>query len=225
MSHIFVTGGAGFIGANFVLDWLHADKADAIANLDKLTYAGNLMSLASLYDDARHIFSRSDICDQARLDQLFAEFRPHAVVHFAAERHVDRSIHAPDDFIQTNIGGAFSLLEATRTYWTTMPVAERDRFRFLHISTDEVFGSLEPIGTPFSENTPYAPNSPYSASKAASDHLVRAYHHAHSLPVLTTHCSDNYEPYQFPEKLISLLIANALTNVATAACTVRGTPK
>lgn len=211
MSHIFVTGGAGFIGANFVLDWLRADKADAIVNLDKLTYAGNLMSLASLCDDERHIFSRSDICDQARLDQLFAEFRPHAVVHFAAESHVDRSIHAPDDFIQTNIGGTFSLLEATRTYWTTMPVAERDRFRFLHISTDEVFGSLEPMGTPFSENTPYAPNSPYSASKAASDHLVRAYHHTYGLPVLTTHCSNNYGPYQFPEKLIPLMIANALT--------------
>ncbi|MGO4415459.1 dTDP-glucose 4,6-dehydratase [Cupriavidus sp. KB_39] len=210
MSHIMITGGAGFIGANFVLDWLSEPAADSVVNVDKLTYAGNLKSLAVLADDSRHIFSRTDICDRAALDALLAEYRPRAVLHFAAESHVDRSIHGPADFVQTNIVGTFTLLEAVRTYWSGLDVEARAGFRFLHVSTDEVFGSLGPGDPQFSESTAYAPNSPYSASKAASDHLVRAYHHTYGLPVLTTNCSNNYGPYHFPEKLIPLIIANAL---------------
>ncbi len=209
-----VTGGAGFIGANFVLDWLSEPAADSIVNVDKLTYAGNLKSLASLADDSRHIFSRTDICDRAALDVLLAEYRPRAVLHFAAESHVDRSIHGPADFVQTNIVGTFTLLEAVRAYWSGLDVEARAGFRFLHVSTDEVFGSLGPGDPQFSETTAYAPNSPYSASKAASDHLVRAYHHTYGLPVLTTNCSNNYGPYHFPEKLIPLIIANALAGKA-----------
>jgi len=206
---ILVTGGAGFIGANFVLDWLR-DSDEAVVNVDKLTYAGNLRTLASLAHDARHIFARADICDAAALDVLFAEHRPRAVVHFAAESHVDRSIHGPADFVQTNVVGTFVLLEAVRRYWSTLDATARAAFRFLHISTDEVFGSLAASDPQFSETTPYAPNSPYSATKAGSDHLVRAYHHTYGLPTLTTNCSNNYGPYQFPEKLIPLMIANAL---------------
>ncbi|ELA00672.1 dtdp-glucose 4,6 dehydratase, NAD(P)-binding protein [Cupriavidus sp. HMR-1] len=209
MSKVFVTGGAGFIGANFVLDWL-SDAHGAVVNIDKLTYAGNLKTLASVADSPKHVFSRTDINDRTTLDQLFAEHRPRAVVHFAAESHVDRSIHGPADFVQTNVVGTFTLLEATRQYWSALDGAEREAFRFLHVSTDEVFGSLGPTDPQFSETTPYAPNSPYSASKAGSDHLVRAYHHTYGLPVLTTNCSNNYGPYQFPEKLIPLVIANAL---------------
>lgn len=210
MPQILVTGGAGFIGANFVLDWLRDGDADGIVNVDKLTYAGNLKTLASLEGDARHIFSRTDICDRAALDQLFATHQPRAVVHFAAESHVDRSIHGPGDFIQTNIVGTFTLLEAVRAYWSGLDDTRKASFRFLHVSTDEVFGSLGPNDAQFSETTPYAPNSPYSASKAASDHLVRAYHHTYGLPVVTTNCSNNYGPYHFPEKLIPLVISNAL---------------
>ncbi|CAG9177751.1 dTDP-glucose 4,6-dehydratase [Cupriavidus respiraculi] len=210
MPQILVTGGAGFIGANFVLDWLRDGDADGIVNVDKLTYAGNLKTLASLEGDARHTFSRTDICDRAALDQLFAMHQPRAVVHFAAESHVDRSIHGPGDFIQTNIVGTFTLLEAVRAYWSGLDDTRKTSFRFLHVSTDEVFGSLGPNDAQFSETTPYAPNSPYSASKAASDHLVRAYHHTYGLPVVTTNCSNNYGPYHFPEKLIPLVISNAL---------------
>ncbi|HVW52310.1 MAG TPA: dTDP-glucose 4,6-dehydratase [Trinickia sp.] len=206
---ILVTGGAGFIGANFVLDWLR-DSDEAVLNVDKLTYAGNLRTLKSLEGDARHVFARTDICDAAALDALFAAHRPRAVVHFAAESHVDRSIHGPADFVQTNVVGTFVLLEAARRYWSTLDDAARRTFRFLHVSTDEVFGSLGATDSQFSESTPYAPNSPYSATKAGSDHLVRAYHHTYGLPTLTTNCSNNYGPYQFPEKLIPLIIANAL---------------
>lgn len=210
MPHILVTGGAGFIGANFVLNWLGNANADSVVNVDKLTYAGNLKTLASLEGNPRHIFSRSDICDRAALDRLLAEYQPRAVLHFAAESHVDRSIHGPGEFIQTNIVGTFTLLEAVRAYWSGLDDARKGAFRFLHVSTDEVFGSLGPNDPPFSETTAYAPNSPYSASKAGSDHLVRAYHHTYGLPVLTTNCSNNYGPYHFPEKLIPLMIANAL---------------
>ncbi|CAG2127488.1 dTDP-glucose 4,6-dehydratase [Cupriavidus plantarum] len=210
MSHILVTGGAGFIGANFVLSWLAQAGADSVVNVDKLTYAGNLKTLASLDGDARHIFSRSDICDRAALDSLLKQYRPRAVLHFAAESHVDRSIHGPADFIETNIVGTFTLLEAVRAYYADLGDAEKAAFRFLHVSTDEVFGSLGPTDPQFTETTAYAPNSPYSASKAASDHLVRAYHHTYGLPVLTTNCSNNYGPYHFPEKLIPLMITNAL---------------
>lgn len=210
MSHILVTGGAGFIGANFVLDWLQSPDADAVANVDKLTYAGNRKTLASVEGDPRHLFSQTDICDREALDRLFAEFQPRAVVHFAAESHVDRSIHGPADFIETNIVGTFTLLEAARAYWQGLEEPMKSSFRFLHVSTDEVFGSLGPNDPQFSETTAYAPNSPYSASKAASDHLVRAYHHTYGLPVLTTNCSNNYGPYHFPEKLIPLVINNAL---------------
>lgn len=206
---ILVTGGAGFIGANFVLDWLrHNDEP--VLNVDKLTYAGNLRTLQSLIDDPRHVFARVDICDRAALDGLFAEHKPRAVVHFAAESHVDRSIHGPADFVQTNVVGTFTLLDAARTHWSGLSDADKAEFRFLHVSTDEVFGSLSPVDPQFSETTPYAPNSPYSATKAGSDHLVRAYHHTYGLPTLTTNCSNNYGPYQFPEKLIPLMIANAL---------------
>jgi dTDP-glucose 4,6-dehydratase len=206
---LLVTGGAGFIGSNFVLDWL-AQSDEPIVNLDALTYAGNLESLASLRSNAHHHFVRGDICDRPLLDRLFAEQRPRAVVHFAAESHVDRSIHGPAAFVRTNIEGTFHLLEAARAHWLTLSGSERENFRFLHISTDEVYGSLRPDAPAFTEAHPYEPNSPYSASKAASDHLVRAWHHTYGLPVLTTNCSNNYGPYQFPEKLIPLMIVNAL---------------
>jgi dTDP-glucose 4,6-dehydratase len=205
---ILVTGGAGFIGSNFVLEWL-AQSDESVLNLDKLTYAGNLNNLASLADDPRHVFVHGDICDGALLARLLADHKPRAIVHFAAESHVDRSILGPAAFVETNVKGTFSLLEAARNYWSALPKPEQDSFRFLHVSTDEVYGSLGPQDAPFTESTPYAPNSPYSASKAASDHLVRAYHHTYGLPVLTTNCSNNYGPYHFPEKLIPLVIANA----------------
>lgn len=206
---ILVTGGAGFIGSNFVLDWL-AGSDEPVVNLDKLTYAGNRHNLAGLDGDARHTFVQGDIADRALLDALIAEHQPRAIVHFAAESHVDRSIHGPEDFIQTNVVGTLRLLEAARAYWSGLQGEAKAKFRFLHVSTDEVFGSLEAGDPQFSETTAYAPNSPYSASKAASDHLVRAYHHTYGLPVLTTNCSNNYGPYHFPEKLIPLIIANAL---------------
>ena len=206
---IFVTGGAGFIGANFVLDWL-AQTAEPVVNFDKLTYAGNLGSLTDLRGDERHVFVRGDIGDRAQVDALLALHRPRAIVNFAAESHVDRSIHAPAAFVETNVMGTFTLLEATRSFWSSLPEDERARFRFLQVSTDEVYGSLGPTDSPFTETTPYAPNSPYSASKAAADHLVRAYHHTYGLPTLTTNCSNNYGPRQFPEKLIPLMIVNAL---------------
>ena len=206
---ILVTGGAGFIGSNFVLDWL-AQSDEAVINLDKLTYAGNLSNLSSISQNPAHIFVRADIGDTAKVDELLATHRPRAIIHFAAESHVDRSIHGPGEFISTNINGTFSLLEASRAYWNALPLAERAAFRFLHVSTDEVFGSLGPDDAPFSETTAYAPNSPYSASKAAADHLVRSYHHTYGLPTLTTNCSNNYGPFHFPEKLIPLMIANAL---------------
>jgi len=206
---ILVTGGAGFIGSNFVLDWL-ANGDEPVVNLDKLTYAGNLANLASIANDGRHRFVRGDITDRAFLDKLVAEHRPRAVVHFAAESHVDRSIHGPAAFVQTNMVGTFELLEASRAYWQGLEGAARAAFRFLHVSTDEVYGSLSETDPAFSETTPYAPNSPYSASKAGSDHLVRAYHHTYGFPAVTTNCSNNYGPYQFPEKLIPLMISNAL---------------
>jgi dTDP-glucose 4,6-dehydratase len=205
---ILVTGGAGFIGSNFVLDWLHLE-AEGVVNLDKLTYAGNPSNLDAVHDDARHVFVHGDIGDSALLEKLFAEHKPRAIVHFAAETHVDRSIHGPAAFIQTNVNGTFTLLEAARAYWGKLADAERAAFRFLHVSTDEVYGSLGPSDPPFSETNPFEPNSPYSASKAASDHLVRAYHHTYGLPTLTTNCSNNYGPFHFPEKLIPLIIANA----------------
>jgi dTDP-glucose 4,6-dehydratase len=208
-SMILVTGGAGFIGSNFVLDWL-AQLDEPVVNLDKLTYAGNLSNLKSLHQDARHRFVQGDICDTATVSALLATHKPRAIVHFAAESHVDRSIHGPAAFVTTNVNGTFSLLEAARAYWSGLPVQEQTAFRFLHVSTDEVYGSLGPDDAPFSETTAYAPNSPYSASKAAADHLVRAYHHTYGLPTLTTNCSNNYGPYHFPEKLIPLMIANAL---------------
>lgn len=207
---ILVTGGAGFIGANFVLDWL-AQTDEPVINLDKLTYAGNLENLSRLQGDARHVFVRGDIGDSALVDRLLAEHRPRAIVNFAAESHVDRSIHGPGAFIQTNIVGTFHLLESVRGYWNALDGEAGVRFRFLHVSTDEVYGSLEKDAPAFSEMHRYEPNSPYSASKAASDHLVRAYHHTYGLPVLTTNCSNNYGPYHFPEKLIPLCILNALS--------------
>jgi len=206
---ILVTGGAGFIGANFALDWLAAD-GEPVLNLDKLTYAGNLANLASLARDSRHVFVRGDIGDRDLLVSLLAQHRPRAIVNFAAESHVDRSIHGPAAFVETNVVGTFNLLESVRTWWSALPAADRDAFRFLHVSTDEVFGSLGPTDPAFSETTPYAPNSPYSATKAASDHLLRAYHHTFGLPTLTTNCSNNYGPHQFPEKLIPLMICNAI---------------
>ncbi len=206
---ILVTGGAGFIGSNFVLDWLQSTD-EPVINLDKLTYAGNPDNLASLEGDARHQLVRGDICDRERVASLLAQHQPRAIVHFAAESHVDRSIHGPGDFIRTNVDGTFNLLEATRAYLATLDDARRQAFRFLHVSTDEVFGTLSPTDPPFSETTPFAPNSPYAASKAASDHLVRAWHHTYGLPVVTGNCSNNYGPLQFPEKLIPLMIANAL---------------
>jgi dTDP-glucose 4,6-dehydratase len=210
---ILVTGGAGFIGANFVLDWL-GQSDEPVVNLDKLTYAGNLENLASLQDDARHIFVRGDIGDTKLMEKLLSEHRPRAVLNFAAESHVDRSIHGPEDFIQTNIVGTFHLLEAVRAYWNGLAGEAKSAFRFLHVSTDEVYGSLGVSEPAFTEQHRYEPNSPYSASKAASDHLVRAYHHTYGLPVLTTNCSNNYGPYHFPEKLIPLMIVNALTGKA-----------
>ena len=209
MHIMLVTGGAGFIGSNFIRYMLDTYKDLTIVNLDRLTYAGNLDSLAGLMDDHRHIFVRGGIEDRSLVEDIFARYRPQAVVNFAAESHVDRSIEGPTAFIQTNIVGTFRLLEAALTYGRTLPEAERGQFRFLHVSTDEVYGSLGQEGY-FTEATPYAPNSPYSASKAASDHLVRAWHHTYGLPVLTTNCSNNYGPYQFPEKLIPLMILNAL---------------
>ncbi len=206
---ILVTGGAGFIGANFVLDWL-ALSDEPVLNLDKLTYAGNLENLASLQGDPRHVFVQGDIADSTLLGRLLAEHRPRAVLNFAAESHVDRSIHGPEDFIQTNIVGTFRLLEAVRSYWGALDAQEKKAFRFLHVSTDEVYGSLTSQEPAFTEEHRYEPNSPYSASKAASDHLVRAYHHTYGLPVLTTNCSNNYGPFHFPEKLIPLMIVNAL---------------
>jgi dTDP-glucose 4,6-dehydratase len=205
---ILVTGGAGFIGSNFVLEWLASDNTPVL-NLDKLTYAGNLQNLASIKDDSRHRFVRADIADGEQIAALLREHRPRAIVHFAAESHVDRSIHGPAEFIQTNVVGTFALLEATRAYWSALPESERQRFRFVHVSTDEVYGSLGPDDAAFSEHTAYAPNSPYAASKAGSDHLVRAYHHTYGLPTITTNCSNNYGPFQFPEKLIPLTILNA----------------
>jgi dTDP-glucose 4,6-dehydratase len=206
---ILVTGGAGFIGANFVLDWF-AQSDEAIINLDALTYAGNLQSLASLGADKRHTFVQGDIGNSTLVGDLLAQNRPRSIINFAAESHVDRSIHSPDDFIQTNVMGTFRLLEAVRAYWGGLNSEAKERFRFLHVSTDEVYGSLAKGEPAFSETRRYEPNSPYSASKAASDHLVRAYHHTYGLPVLTTNCSNNYGPYHFPEKLIPLMIINAL---------------
>jgi len=206
---IVVTGGAGFIGSNFVLDWVNAEDG-IVVNLDKLTYAGNPENLASLKGDARHVFIQGDIGDRALVGKLLAEHQPRAIVNFAAESHVDRSIHGPEDFIQTNVVGTFHLLEETRAYWNGLSEADKTQFRFLHVSTDEVYGSLDKGDPAFKETNRYEPNSPYSASKAASDHLVRAYHHTYGLPVLTTNCSNNYGPYHFPEKLIPLVIHNAL---------------
>jgi len=206
---ILVTGGAGFIGANFVLDWLEQSD-EAVINLDVLTYAGNLENLKTLAGDKRHIFVQGDIGDSDLLVHLLKDYQPRAILNFAAESHVDRSIHGPEDFMQTNIVGTFRLLEASRGYWSRLAENEKQQFRFLHVSTDEVYGSLAKDEMPFTETHRYEPNSPYSASKAASDHLVRAYHHTYGLPVLTTNCSNNYGPYQFPEKLIPLMIVNAL---------------
>jgi dTDP-glucose 4,6-dehydratase len=206
---ILVTGGAGFIGSNFVLDWL-ATANEPVVNLAALTNAGNLHNLDALQGNDRHQFERGDICDRALIDRLLAEHRPRAIVHFAAESHVDRSIHGPGEFMRTNVQGTFTLLEAARAYWATLPEVERAAFRFHHVSTDEVYGSLPPGAPAFTETHPYEPNSPYSASKAASDHLVRAWHHTYGLPVLTTNCSNNYGPFHFPEKLIPLMIVNAL---------------
>jgi dTDP-glucose 4,6-dehydratase len=206
---ILVTGGAGFIGANFVLDWL-AVSDEPVVNLDALTYAGNLASLAPLQNDPRHIFVRGDICDRGLVDALLAQHRPRAIVHFAAESHVDRSIHGPGEFMRTNVTGTFTLLEAARAYWKSLEDEARLQFRFHHVSTDEVYGSLSADAAPFTETHPYEPNSPYSASKAASDHLVRAWHHTYGLPVTTSNCSNNYGPFHFPEKLIPLIIVNAL---------------
>ena len=210
---ILVTGGAGFIGSNFVLDWIASETA-SVVNLDKLTYAGNLQNLEALTGNPRHIFVRGDIGDAELVAKLLAEYQPRAIVNFAAESHVDRSIHGPSEFIQTNIVGTFHLLEATRAYWGTLNEEDKKAFRFLHVSTDEVYGSLKPEDPAFKETNTYEPNSPYSASKAASDHLVRAYHHTYGLPVLTTNCSNNYGPYHFPEKLIPLIIHNALAGKA-----------
>jgi len=209
---LLITGGAGFIGGNFILECLQesaADRDTTVINLDALTYAGNLDTLAPVMDDPRHIFVHGDISDRRLVNRLLQQHQPTALINFAAESHVDRSIDAPGDFIHTNVLGTFELLEAVRAYWLALDPARRSAFRLLHVSTDEVYGSLGECGY-FTEQTPYAPNSPYSASKAASDHLVRAYHHTYGLPVLTTNCSNNYGPYQFPEKLIPLMIRNAL---------------
>lgn len=207
---ILVTGGAGFIGSNFVLDWLANPSSEGIVNLDKMTYAGNLTSLKFLEKDSRHVFVQGDINDYELVLSLLKRNFIKAVVNFAAESHVDRSIDSPGDFIKTNIVGTFNLLEAIRTYWTELPEVEKQKFRFLHVSTDEVYGSLSQTDPAFTENNTYEPNNPYSASKAASNHLVRAWHQTYGLPVLTTNCSNNYGPYHFPEKLIPLVILNAL---------------
>ena len=212
---ILVTGGAGFIGSNFVHVWL-LQCDETIVNLDKLTYAGNLANLDDLKGDRRHIFVHGDIGDKALVARLLAEHKPRAIVNFAAESHVDRSILGPDEFIQTNVVGTFNLLEAVYGYWSNLLEPEKKSFRFHHVSTDEVYGTLEPKDPPFRETDPYQPNSPYSASKAASDHLVRAWYHTYGLPVLTTNCSNNYGPYHFPEKLIPLIILNALFRQAVA---------
>lgn len=206
---IFVTGGAGFIGSNFILSWF-SHSNETIVNIDKLTYAGNLQTLLSLEQHPDYHFVQADIKDRNLVSGLLSQYRPRAVINFAAETHVDRSIHGPEDFIQTNIVGTFSLLECVRNYWDKLPVTDKKAFRFLQISTDEVYGSLLPEEPPFDESSCYTPNSPYSASKAASDHLLRAWHHTYGLPVLTTNCSNNYGPRQFPEKLIPLMILNAL---------------
>ena len=207
---VLVTGGAGFIGSNFVLDWLAHPQAETVINLDKLTYAGNLANLESLQNDPRHVFVKGDIGDRELVAQLLKKYKIRAIVNFAAESHVDRSIHGPKDFIDTNILGTFNLLQTAREYWSHLTPDHKTNFRFLHVSTDEVYGSLLPTDPAFSETNRYEPNSPYSASKAASDHLVRAWHHTYGMPVLTTNCSNNYGPYHFPEKLIPLVILNAL---------------
>lgn len=209
---IIVTGGAGFIGANFILDWLNQEGNQSLINLDALTYAGNLATLQSAQDNPKYQFIKANIGDQARIKELFQEHQPRTIINFAAESHVDRSIHGPAEFIQTNIVGTFNLLECARNYWNTLPNSQKSSFRFLHVSTDEVYGSLAPNDPPFTEKHPYEPNSPYSASKAASDHLVRAWFHTYGFPALTTNCSNNYGPYQFPEKLIPLCILNALND-------------
>jgi dTDP-glucose 4,6-dehydratase len=206
---ILVTGGAGFIGGNFVLDWL-GKHDEAVVNLDKLSYASSPDTLAGVRENTRHVFLMGDIGDRTLVSALLKKYQPRAVINFAAESHVDRSIHGPCDFIQTNIVGTFNLLESIRPYWSALPAGQKEMFRFVHVSTDEVYGSLESGDPAFRETTPYAPNSPYSASKAASDHLVRAWHHTYGLPVLTTNCSNNYGPFHFPEKLIPLCILNAL---------------
>ena len=207
---ILVTGGAGFIGSNFVHHWLAAERSPVV-NLDKLTYAGNLANLSAIADDPRHIFLRGDICDKQVLREILRSHRPWAIIHFAAESHVDRSIRDGQEFIRTNVEGTFCLLQTAREYLSELSPEEKSRFRFIHVSTDEVYGSLQPWESAFTESTAYAPNSPYSASKAAADHLVRAFHHTYGLPTLTTNCSNNYGPYQFPEKLIPLMIHNALS--------------
>jgi dTDP-glucose 4,6-dehydratase len=210
---ILVTGGAGFIGSNFILQWLAAEGTPVV-NLDKLTYAGNLGNLEKISADLRYSFVHGDIGDRRLVSDLLERCHPRAIVHFAAESHVDRSIHGPDDFVRTNVNGTFALLEEARAYWTELGQEQKGSFRFLHVSTDEVYGSLGPKDLAFAETTPYSPNSPYSATKAASDHLVRAYHHTYGIPVLTTNCSNNYGPYQFPEKLIPLTILNAMNGKA-----------
>lgn len=210
---IFVTGGAGFIGSNFVLEWF-ANADEPVVNIDKLTYAGNLNNLAALADDSRHVFVRADINNTETITALFHQYQPRAIIHFAAESHVDRSILGPKEFIETNINGTFNLLEISRQYWNSLSGDAKAKFRFLHVSTDEVYGSLEAADPAFTEETPYAPNSPYAASKAGSDHLVRAYCHTYGFPALITNCSNNYGSYQFPEKLIPLVICNALNQQA-----------
>lgn len=210
---IFVTGGVGFIGANFVLDWLDLSD-EPVVNIDKLTYAGNIESLSSVMEDSRHFFVQGDIGDEGLIAELLEKYQPRAIINFAAESHVDRSIHGPEDFVQTNIVGTFRLLEVVRRYWMQLETNAKETFRFLHVSTDEVYGSLNKGEPAFSETHRYEPNSPYSASKASSDHLVRSYHHTYGLPVVTTNCSNNYGPYQFPEKLIPLMIVNALQGKA-----------
>ncbi|KVD05580.1 dTDP-glucose 4,6-dehydratase [Burkholderia ubonensis] len=210
---IFVTGGSGFIGSNFVIDWRRG-TSEAVVNIDRLTYAGNCIAVKDFGKVSKCIFIHADICDRDKMDRIFYRYRPRAIVHFAAESHVDRSICAPDEFVRTNVVGTFTLLQAAHRYWTGMPDGEKKAFRFLHVSTDEVFGSLGPADAPFSETSSYAPNSPYSATKAGSDHLVRAWHHTFGLPTLMTHCSNNYGPFQFPEKLIPLLITRALEGKA-----------
>jgi dTDP-glucose 4,6-dehydratase len=208
---VLVTGGAGFIGSNFVLDWF-AQGTEPVVNLDKLTYAGNPENLKPLKDSPAHLFVHGDVGDRNLVRRLLEKHAPRGIVHFAAESHVDRSIHGPDEFMQTNILGTFALLEEARSWWQKQASSQREEFRFLHISTDEVFGSLAPHAPPFNESTPFAPNSPYAASKAAADHLVRSYHRTYGLPTLVVNCSNNYGPYQFPEKLIPLMILNAIAN-------------